>query len=61
MDKLFDDYGISEEIHNRFFEVFHDKNYPIIEIITDENYEEILKESVNMRNNIRGEDIGGLG
>ena len=32
-----------------------------IKEINDDNYNEILKKSVNMRNNIRGEDIGGLG
>ena len=43
------------------FEVFDDEDYPIIKIINEDNYNEILKESVYMRNNIRGEDIGGLG
>ena len=61
LNRLFDDYNISKDIKNRFFEVFDDENYPIIEIINDKNYDKILKESVSMRNNIRGEDIGGLG
>ena len=60
LSQLFDDYNINSEITQRFFEVFADK-LPIIEIINEDNYDEILKESVNMRNNIRGEDIGGLG
>ena len=42
------------------FEVF-DKDYPIIKIIDENNFEEILKVSKDMRNNIRGQDIGGLG
>ncbi len=61
LNKLFTEYNISNEIKNRFFEVFDENNYPIIEIVNDKNYDKILKESVNMRNNIRGEDIGGLG
>jgi energy-converting hydrogenase A subunit R len=60
-EKLFDEYGVNQEISQRFFEIFDDEGYPIIKIITEENYDEILNESVNMRNNIRGEDIGGLG
>ena len=58
--KLFDDYNIDENIKNKFFSIF-EKDYPIIQVITDENYENILKDSKEMRNNIRGQDIGGLG
>ena len=61
IEKLFDEFSINKEIKERFFEVFKNNNYPIIKLINNENYEEILKESVYMRNNIRGEDIGGLG
>ncbi|WP_407413372.1 hypothetical protein [Methanobrevibacter sp.] len=61
LNKLFTEYNISNEIKNRFFEVSDGNNYPIIEIVNDKNYDKILKESVSMRNNIRGEDIGGLG
>ena len=61
IEKLFDEFSINEEIKGKFFEVFNDGDYPIVKLINDENYEEILKESVYMRNNIRGEDIGGLG
>lgn len=60
-EKLFSEYDINEEISQRFFEIFDGEKYPIIKLINEENYDEILKESVNMRNNIRGEDIGGLG
>ena len=59
-EKLLDDYNIDENIKNRFFSIFKDE-YPLIKIITDENYEEILKVSKEMRNNIRGQDIGELG
>ncbi|MBR4448236.1 hypothetical protein [Methanobrevibacter sp.] len=60
LKKLFNDYNINEEIRNKFFSVFTG-NYPLIQIITDENYESILNVSKEMRNNIRGQDIGGLG
>ncbi|MCR5027460.1 MAG: hypothetical protein K6A34_08495 [Methanobrevibacter sp.] len=58
--KVFDEYNISQEIKDKFFNVFKDE-CPIIDIINEDNFDKILKESVNMRNNIRGEDIGGLG
>jgi energy-converting hydrogenase A subunit R len=60
LEKLFDDYNIDEEIRNKFFSVFTG-DYPVVQEITDENYESILKISKEMRNNIRGQDIGGLG
>lgn len=60
LEKLFNAYNIDTEIKNKFFSIFT-QNYPIIQIITDENYENILKQSKEMRNNIRGQDIGGLG
>ena len=59
--ELFDEFNINQDIKNKFFEVFDGEDYPIIKEINDDNYNEILKKSVNMRNNIRGEDIGGLG
>ena len=59
-EKLFDDYKNNEDIKKEFFSIF-DEDYPIIQIITDENYEDLLTKSKAMRNNIRGEDIGGLG
>ncbi len=61
LDKLFDDYNIDVEIKNKFFSVFADGNYPIIQTVTEDNFDEILKSSKEMRNNIRGQDIGGLG
>jgi len=61
LEKLFEKYKINNEIYNKFFEVFNNDEYPIIKLITRENYGEILKKSVDMRNNIRGDDIGGLG
>ena len=61
LEELFGEYKINHEIKLKFFEVFNDGDYPIIKLIGEDNYDEILKESVYMRNNIRGEDIGGLG
>ncbi len=59
--ELFEKFDVDLEIKDKFFDVFHSGEYPIIKIICDENYEDILKISKDMRNNIRGEDIGGLG
>ena len=59
-EKLFNDYNIEESIKKEFFSIFENE-YPIIRVVTDENYDEILKVSKEMRNNIRGQDIGGLG
>ncbi|MBE6508065.1 MAG: hypothetical protein E7Z77_01495 [Methanobrevibacter sp.] len=60
-ESLFDDYNIESEIKDRFFSVFENEEYPIIQIIAEDNFDEILKLSKEMRNNIRGQDIGGLG
>ncbi len=59
--KLFEKYGVDLEIKDRFIEVFEGNEYPIIQIIDDNDFDEILKVSKYMRNNIRGQDIGGLG
>ena len=61
LKKLFTDYNIDSQIKEKFFSVFESVGYPIIKIITEENFDEILKVSKEMRNNIRGQDIGGLG
>lgn len=61
LKELFNDYNIDIKIKNRFFEVFDNEDYPIIRTIDDKNFDEILKASKSMRNNIRGQDIGGLG
>ena len=59
--KLFEDYDVDLKIRNRFFDVFENEEYPLIKIIDENNFEDILKLSKDMRNNIRGQDIGGLG
>ena len=61
LKKLFEKYDIDSEIRNRFFDVFANGQYPIIKIINEDNFDDILKVSKDMRNNIRGQDIGGLG
>lgn len=58
--KLLDDYNIDEKVKDKFFSVFK-QDYPLIQVITDENYDDILTLSKQMRNDIRGQDIGGLG
>ena len=42
-------------------EVFENHDKPIIKIVNQENFDEILEASTKMRNEIRGQDIGGLG
>ena len=60
-EELFEKYNIDNEIKERFFAVFNDKQYPLIQIINEDNFDEILKYSKEMRNTIRGQDIGELG
>ena len=60
-DEAFADFEVDYSLIEEFEKVFHNKNAPIIEIISDENREHLLKLSKEMRNNIRGKDIGGLG
>ena len=60
-ESLFDEYNVDLDIKNKFFSVFDDEEYPVIQIITDDNFDDILEVSKEMRNNIRGQDIGGLG
>ena len=59
-NKLFEEYYIDSDIQKEFFSNFTDK-YPLIQIVSDDNYETILKESKQMRNTLRGQDIGELG
>ena len=56
-----DEYGIDSKIKDKFFEVFDDGKFPVIQTVDDDNFDDILKVSKEMRNNIRGQDIGGLG
>ncbi len=61
LEELFAQYDIDSDIKDKFFEIFKNDDYPIIKIIDDDNFEDILKVSKDMRNNIRGQDIGELG
>ena len=61
LTKLFEDYDVDLKIRNRFFDVFENEEYPLIKIIDENNFEDILKLSKDMRNSIRGQDSGGLG
>ena len=57
----FEDFEVDYTLVEEFEKVFHNRKAPIIEIITDENRAHLLKLSKEMRNGIRGKDIGGLG
>ena len=59
--KLFEDYKIDLQINEEFFRIFKNIKYPLIKIVDSDNFDDILKESIEMRNRIRGEDVGGLG
>lgn len=61
LEELLEKYDVDLEIKNRFFDVFSNGEYPIIKIIDEDNFDDILKVSKDMRNNIRGQDIGELG
>ena len=57
----FEDFEVDYSLVEEFEKVFYNKEAPIIEIITDDNRDYLLKLSKEMRNSIRGKDIGGLG
>lgn len=57
----FEDFEVDYSLIEEFEKVFYNKEAPIIEIITDDNRDHLLKLSKEMRNSIRGKDIGGLG
>ena len=61
LENLFNEYDVDLEIKEQFFNVFDGGEYPLIKIINENNFNDILKISKDMRNNIRGQDIGGLG
>ncbi len=60
-DAAFRDFEVDYSLIEEFEKVFYNREAPIIEIITDENRDHLLKISKEMRNSIRGKDIGGLG
>lgn len=58
---LFEVYKIDSQINKEFFRIFRNINYPLIKIVSQENFDDILEKSIEMRNSLRGQDIGGLG
>lgn len=61
LEELFKKYDIDYNVKEEFFRVFENYDKPIIKIVNQENFDEILEASTKMRNEIRGQDIGGLG
>ena len=61
LEELFKKYDIDYNVKEEFFKVFENYDKPIIKIVNQENFDEILEASTKMRNEIRGQDIGGLG
>ena len=59
--KLFEDYKIDSQINKEFFRIFKNIKYPLIKVVNQENFDDILEKSIEMRNTICGQDIGGLG
>ena len=53
--------NLIHKLMKKFFRIFKNIKYPLIKIVDSDNFEDILKESIEMRNRIRGEDVGGLG
>ncbi|MDL2270805.1 hypothetical protein LJC03_03240 [Methanobrevibacter sp. OttesenSCG-928-I08] len=58
LENLFKSYEIDSSISLKFFK---NREKPIIEIINEDNLEYLLNKSLEMRNKIRGQDIGSLG
>lgn len=56
-------FRVSFGLLDEFREVFgsEDIDLPVMELITDENREELIKKSMKCRKKVRGESIGGLG
>lgn len=61
IENILKKYNITSEIKNKFLNTFNSNNYPIIKIIDNDNFYDIVDESSKMRNTIRGQKIGELG
>ncbi len=61
IEELLNRYNISINVKQIFLNTFDNNDYPLIKIITNENFDEILEISTKIRNEIRGENIGELG
>ena len=57
INQLFDEYGIDDELIDKF----SSDDLILIDIIKEANFNEILEKSSEMRNTIRGKAIGALG
>ncbi len=57
----FDFYEVESNLVEKFENLYHGKNIPVINIITEDNRKYLTKLSEKMRINIRGKDIGELG
>lgn len=61
IEKLLENYKITTDVKNKFLNTFKNNDYPIIKIIDNDNFYDIVDESSKMRNTIRGQKIGELG
>lgn len=61
IENILKKYNITSEVKNKFLNTFNSNNYPIIKIIDNDNFYDIVDESSKMRNTIRGQKIGELG
>ncbi len=61
IENILKKYNIASEVKNKFLNTFNSNNYPIIKIIDNDNFYDIVDESSKMRNTIRGQKIGELG
>ncbi len=57
---MYEGFRISHRFLDYFKEHFEGKDYPIIAKITDENREELIKKSTEMRQKIRGDDVASI-
>lgn len=57
INQLFDEYGIDDELTDKF----SSDDLILIDIVNEANFNEILEKSSEMRNTIRGKAIGALG
>lgn len=57
---IYEGFRISHKFLDYYKEKYEGKDYPIIAKITDENREELIKKSVEMRHKIRDEDVASI-
>ena len=57
---IYEGFRISHKFLDYYKEKYDGKVYPIIAKITDENREELIKKSVEMRHKIRDEDVASI-